>query len=345
VRICFLTIALIFAGGVFASAAAPRSAFEDLKSADPSRQERARRELRTYRYKDISDPMEDFAADPNPEVRILMAQVIGELGGMDASRALRRLFKKEREPRVRRALLIQLAGRLSAEDAADFFSGPALSDSDAELRYLSLNQLSLIGNEPGPRKTAEKVFRKALKSDASALNRRSALVALCELGDPPKDAEPELLAALQDPALELRRRSAALLGKLRSREAFEKMAVAARDADAQVRSNLCQSLGETGDPAAVPLLTSLTYDKDPQVRKAAFLGLCRFPDGPVGSAVFVRGLQDPDAQVRSASAEWLERATPQPEVLQALRSAAAGDPDPSVQFLARKALATLGQKR
>jgi HEAT repeat protein len=324
---------------------ASSSALEDLKSQDPARQERAKELLRTFRFKDIAHEMEEFASDPNPDLRALMAQSIGELGGPEAAKVLERLFHRESDTRVRRALLIQLAGLLPPEDAVDFFAAPALSDPNDELRFLSLNQLSLLDREPGPQKRLIRIFQKALKKDGNEENRRLALLSLREMGEHPAGADEALLAALQAPSVELRRRAAALLGGLRGQAAFEQMAAAARDPDAQVRANLCQSLGETGDPSAVPVLLSLASDKDPQVRKGAYAGLARFPDGQVNAAPFIQALQESDPAVRSLAAECLERSEGGADVQKALEAAAAEDSDPAVRFLAKKALASLSQKR
>lgn len=344
-RALALGLSLLLPSAAFA-ASVPGSALEDLKSQDPARQERAKDLLRAYRFSDIARPMEEFASDPNPDIRALMAQSIGELGGPGAAKILERLFRKERDPRVRRALLVQLAGLLPPKEAAGFFAGPALSDPDDELRFLSLNQLSLLGGpEPGLRKKLGKIFRKALKDDPNGENRRLALIALRETGDPTADGDWAVLDALQDPSAEMRRRAAALLGRVRGRDAFERLAAAARDPDARVRSNLCQSLGETGDPAAVPVLLSLSSDPELPVRKAAYSGLLRFPSERVGPEPFVRALQENDPAVRSLAAERLEFSDGRVEVRQALEAAAGQDPDPAVRFLARKALATLSQKR
>ena len=61
-------------------------------------------------------------------------------------------------------------------------------------------------------------------------------------------------------------------------------------------------LADTGDPAAVALLTALVADPDAGVRQQAALALGEF-DGPDAAAALVRLLVDPEQAVAAAAAE------------------------------------------
>src|SRR3989338_1088708 len=102
---------------------------EEIRSEDSIKKEEAKRHLRSYRFREISEAMAEYANDPNPEMRILMAQTLGELGGFESALELKRIFLREEDPKVRRAIMIHLSGLLPDEkEALKFFKRVVYKD-------------------------------------------------------------------------------------------------------------------------------------------------------------------------------------------------------------------------
>ena len=122
---------------------------EDIRSDNSVKKAEAKRHLRSYRFREVAEAMAEYADDPNPEMRILMTQTLGELGGFEAAQELKRIFLSEEEPKVRRAIMIQLSGLMPDEkEALKFFKRAAYKDPEKDLRFLALTQLSLMGRSP-----------------------------------------------------------------------------------------------------------------------------------------------------------------------------------------------------
>ena len=98
----FLAMTLLFGEGFLSANFAPAAESEaieksikDFNSPDFVKHSEAKRRLRSYRFREIAEAMANYADDPNPDMRILIAQTLGELGGFEAAEELKRLFFKE----------------------------------------------------------------------------------------------------------------------------------------------------------------------------------------------------------------------------------------------------------
>ncbi len=339
---CTVSLQIFAHAGVDSSA---KKAVEKLKSPDGAEQRQAKQELRTFRFSDLTRLMEEFAHDKNPDIRILMTQTIGEIGGFEAVHSLKKLFGKEKDARVRRSILLQLSGLIADEkEAFDYLSGVALKDSDGENRFLALSQLSLVASDASLRRKLVKICRKIWNKDESRKNRVMAAVILAETSTD-EDSHPDaLFEALQSQSVELRRRAALLVSSQNHPDTFTKVSAAIQDPDPEVRANLSKSLGDTMNPNAVPILKSLALDKDPQVRANAVSALGVMPLEMSGLDPFLTALDDIDAGVRSAAVSVLERKG-NVTVLPRLETLAQKDLDSSVRLLAKKAIAAIATQK
>lgn len=345
----FLLIFCVPGTGTFLSTAADRPSRDpvsakdwvaELRSGNVIRQNDAKRRLRLYHFKDVAKAMSDFADDPNPEIRILMAQTLGELGGVDAVRHLKRHFNGEKEDRVRRALLIQLSGLMRGREALDFYEKILFSGSSDELRNLALTQASQGVRDRELRDDLKDLCYKVWRKDAYRPNRVLSGLVLKELGETGPDISGAVFEALQSPSVEIRRRAAGVAGTLEGPDVFQKITVALRDPDAETRANLCRSLKETQNSGAVPVLKLLAADADPLVRKSALDALTGFAITEVGLSTYREALKDADASVRSLAVGALECAA-DPAAVPDLEALAASDPDATVRYLSKKAVAVL----
>lgn len=319
----------------------PDDLVKELKSADAGKQNDAKRKMRSYRFKEVARAMAEFAKDPNPDMRILMAQTLGELGGFESAQSLKKLFAREKDARVRRAIFIQLSGLLPNDaEAFTFFSKVLFSDPNDDIRFLALTQLSLLGRAHITEKEWIKIYRKVWKKDPYSQNKIFAAVALREAGDENPELRAALLQALENPSVEIRRRAALLVGGLKEPALFKRISAAVQDPDFEVRANICRSLGESKEVSAIPLLKSLLIDKEPLVRKNVLEALAVFPSAEVGLGFFAEALQDADPAIRSLAIAILEKEG-DVSVIPALAKVAQKDPDPSLRTLAKKAIATI----
>ncbi len=340
-------LCLAFAGSPLAAKArSAKDVMKDLKSEDLETQMSARRSLRNFRFSEIVGAMTKFARDPNPELRILMAQTLGELGGAEAADSLRSLYNREKEPNVRRALLVQLAGLFARRDEGfSFYRKAALNDQDDTNRYLALNQLSLFNQFSEYRRSLKKICRKVQTKDRYDQNQMLAALMLVEQGVSEPEGQEKLFLALQNPTVEIRRRAALHLGPLLARlkngaREFAGLSISSRDPDPEVRSSFCVSLGKSRNPVGLPILKSLATDKEPDVRHSALEALASFEKSDASLDVFAQALNDPEKSIRSYAIEQLEKAS-SPKMVPFLEKVAQDDPNPDIRFLAKKAIAAI----
>ncbi|APA89731.1 HEAT repeat domain-containing protein (plasmid) [Paraburkholderia sprentiae WSM5005] len=173
-------------------------------------------------------------------------------------------------------------------------------------------------------------------ADADAAVRRIALFELADLED--AALLPAFVAALSDdPAPEVRREAACVLGAWESDEVVQALCVALLDADAEVREAAAQSLSAMKEPASGHVLSRWADRPEPFVRRAVLRGLreLRFAQALDPA---LRALTDPDADVRLEAVAvlgWLKDA----RALALLASIAANDASAEVR---RAAVGALG---
>jgi len=297
--------------------------------------------VRKYNAEDATDALEKYSDDANPKLRILSVQMMGELGGANAAKTLRKMFDKERDGAVRRAILLQLVGVLPEErDTLDFYCRVARKDNEDDIRYIALNEASLIPRlEKGSEALADTCFY-VLKKDKIPQNRGLAAVILRELGENSREISALVLEALFNPAAEIRRRAASALGTIEGDAAFQKILEASNDRDPEVRAALCRALSAQQDKRVIPILKSLLTDSNPQVRQDSLTALSAFAEADAGLATFVLALSDKDPTVRLQAVGALEKYG-NPSAVSALEKTASEDPDGGVRQLAKTALVNL----
>ncbi|OGR87217.1 MAG: hypothetical protein A3A86_05120 [Elusimicrobia bacterium RIFCSPLOWO2_01_FULL_60_11] len=237
---------------------------------------------RRHSVLEMTKALEKYSKDANPEMRILAVQMMGEVGGAAASKTLRKLFRKEKDNSVRRAILVQLAGVLpDGKGTLYFFCQAARRDPDPETRFIALNEASLLPR-PGDRGTRELRLTayKIMKNGEGGANRVLAAVILRELGEEGREISKLVLDGLSSPAAETRRRAASVLDPVEGQDELLKVARAARDAELDIRANLCLRLGKIRDKATVPVLKILLEDPDLGVRRDAQAALASFENNP-----------------------------------------------------------------
>lgn len=105
--------------------------------------------------------------------------------------------------------------------------------------------------------------------------RIEAMSAFRQMGE---GALPELVAAFEHPALEVRWRAAATLAWLGSAKAVQPLVTLNQGAIYEIKINCTWAMGQINDASAVPHLLSILHageDESPDVRYAAALGLAR----------------------------------------------------------------------
>jgi HEAT repeat protein len=177
-------------------------------------------------------------------------------------------------------------------------------------------------------------FRRAVADLRSARMWRRAAAAY-RLGDMAcAEAEPQLLAALDDSRREVRSAAARSLGRLGVTAAAHPLvaALVAGRVPAGVAGEALVALGAD----VVPELREIAADPDPRIRASAIALIGRLGDSR-DAAVARRGLRDPSAEVRAAAADALGRigaSTAEPDLRAAL--------DDRVHFVRAEAAAALG---
>jgi alpha-L-fucosidase len=243
---------------------------------------------RPVKYPQLVPPLLQALADPDAEVRWRSEFVLGRMGP-EIEPTLRQGLDL-REPEIRRGAAFALAG-LGAKDVmvVSALQG-ALKEKDALTRCWATRAL---GQSAEDRYTASDLGR-AL-SDPEADVRRSAVVALTQIGPRAAAAVPALVKLLDDNDRSLRWRAALALGQI---------GPAAK--------------------AAAPALVAALKDGDEDVRLRAAQALARI--GPDGVTALTVGLKDPDAGLRRRAAELLAQFGDSGEGAPASKPTAAADP-------------------
>ena len=113
-----------------------------------------------------------------------------------------------------------------------------------------------------------------------------------------------LIAAINDPDVEVRRAVVEGLGNYRDPRALPALTAALKDADARVRSGAIEALSELKDTGAAPAIAGLIHDESVDVRRAAADALANL-ETPGAVDPLLEALADSDAEVRSRAADGL----------------------------------------
>jgi len=168
----------------------------------------------------------------------------------------------------------------------------ALKKAMARLRSSSAADRASAADEMGRRgyrfrKQISDALRPLLLADGESVVRAAAGRALGRLGA--REAVPELIKALSDPAVEVRVVSAAALWRLPDVSAVPALLDRVQDDDRAVREWTALALGVAADARAVPALVGLLADSERPVRLAAVRSLGRI-NRPEGLKPLVRYL-------------------------------------------------------
>jgi HEAT repeat protein len=190
---------------------------------------------------------------------------------------------------------------------------PAIStrSPDETKRLLTQTRESLSGADENARMNAVSSFEElghtaagdliSLAGDDNPLVKTAAFAALGRMRSPA--ALPALLPLLEDSSPETRKNVVEVLGTIRDTRVLPSLVRCFRDPSAAVRTRAIAALAGMGNLAVHTVLEAADDDR-PEVRTAAFETLGKLPD-PVVLHPLVKGLADPDVQVRLAAAKVL----------------------------------------
>jgi HEAT repeat protein len=142
----------------------------------------------------------------------------------------------------------------------------AANDADPRVRRAAIGAIVFAASDP----VAAAIARGLDDSDWTV--REAAAEAIGALA-PGATAGERLTASLDDPFWQVRLKATRSLGKLKVRQAAQKIALQLRHQEVNLRKESAAALGEIADPATAPLLEAATHDADPDVRKTARWGL------------------------------------------------------------------------
>jgi len=202
--------------------------------------------------------------------RIRGAETIGELGGLESVPALRRRLG-DRDPLVRFACTHALT-RVGAEGLLDEVLA-ALSEGETVFSQGALAEVLL---DSGPDSVSE--LRALLGDPRHPPRRRLIVVVLGELRA--FEAVPELVAALDDPDVELCARACHALGKIGDPESAEPLVAVAMDGARPwfVRTAAAGACGQIGDPRTADTLVDVLDSEEWYPRNAAAASLVQLGD-------------------------------------------------------------------
>lgn len=257
--------------------------------------------------------------DPEPEVRAAAAQALGKIPDKRSVPALVKAVSDRSEPVKQEAgfALLSLGGKTIA------YLNALLKSEDPEERQRAVTALSHMGDDK-----SLKLMSAALQ-DSDPEVRLHAAQGLAAFG--PRGGE-LLIAALNDPDLNVRRAALFSLGEIRcfravkpvlrllntelkvdvlntliaigTEEALPALFQTLKDRDPFIRAMTAEALGEIGDPAAAPKLLPLLSDRNSDVQISAALAIGKLKD-PAASAHLLQLLAKGDRQVRLAAVKAL----------------------------------------
>ena len=215
----------------------------------------------------------------------------------------------------------------------------ALRDKDLRVRWFAAEALGLIGPDAKaaiPALHAALRSRDAVAADAANVDggvadapmRLIAAFALGRIGPEARAAIPDLIAALSGPDSRVRAEAARALGLMGpdARAAIpELIRLTGRRSGSQVVEYASEALAQLG-PVAVPALSEILHDDDPEARGALRILGQMSAKTAVPITELVRCLRDRDAEVRMAAAGALAAVGDRPEVLIAVPRLIAAHP-------------------
>jgi HEAT repeat protein len=224
--------------------------------------------------------------DPDPGVRRLAAEILGDLDATEARAALLgALQDDEADVRATAALSLGRAGDLTAAPALV----ERLSDPDAPVRLAALEAVGALGV---PMQRAAGTVPHLLHDPDPAIRARAATFVL-ERG-PDEEAERTLVELATAPDAESRRKGFGALGASNATSSFELALAGMRDPVPSVRAEAARALAAIGRDLAIEPLLAAMGDDNAIVRRAVSEGL-----GLVGAAAVqpvLRSLFSPDLQ-------------------------------------------------
>ncbi|MBE0599182.1 MAG: HEAT repeat domain-containing protein [Desulfuromonadales bacterium] len=234
--------------------------------------------------------------DADPQLRLLAAQSLGQIGDAAAIAPLMQTLADEAEEvraTAMRALTL-LSNRYPRETLQ--ILTPLLDHSDAEQRMYAVTALAGLAGEE-----VERHLALAMK-DESPLVRRAAVRAFDgRLGG---DQISVLILALTDEDTEVRKLAAELLGGTGDAQALAPLGLARQDDDPWVRTAAVRSLGRLGSSGGEALVVAALGDAVGLVVIAALETLAEH-DFPRYSVQIAGALEHPDAEVVSAALQLL----------------------------------------
>ncbi|MCX7753302.1 MAG: HEAT repeat domain-containing protein [Blastocatellia bacterium] len=177
--------------------------------------------------------------------------------------------------------------------------------------------------------------------DSEASVRAAAIMALGQFNPTEasmglKEVIPLLLQAVRDSHPLVRRAAAWTLGRVRDPRATNALREAARDSDAAVRAAAIEALAEHPDDVALPTLLERLQDKDAFVRRQAARALGRWRAQAATIPLITRMTREKDPEVKRAIA-WALGEIGDPQATETLRTLSRS-PDPYLSEAAREAL-------
>ena len=118
---------------------------------------------------------------------------------------------------------------------------------------------------------------------------------------------PEIVAALDDSDIALRREALLALGRLGTQEALDLLRWYVYDPDAAMRAQSVEAIGRAGAPDHGDLLRRALHDPDSRVRRAAVDALARLGDRAVAGELRTMLADERDGEVLAAVAVALSR--------------------------------------
>lgn len=260
------------------------------------------------------DVLAGRAADPDPEVRAVVAATWGDLGNKAAITTLKRALQDNNAD-------VRIAAAGSLVKLGDVQGLVALIDETKPI---------MSGRASSP---AEELRRMARDSA-----RARAALKLGEVGR--ASAVEPLRTALADPAGEVRDAAAVALARLGEGDSSQ-FVEAMKDPDEGVRATAAHSLGLIGRDGLEALKKAAASDASASVRAEAAFALGSFSD-PASVEILSKALGDKNGHVRLEAAKALAKRN-EPESTAALKKLAAKAPPPELALVVAAALAARGE--
>lgn len=255
------------------------------------------------------------AADPDPEVRAIVASSWGELGNKAAVSTLKRALTDNNSD-----VRIAAAGSLLK-----------LGDVQGLVALIDETKPIMSGRAATPAQELRRMARDAARG-------RAAL----KLGETGRGSAVEALrSALADPAGEVRDAAAVALARLGQGESAQ-FVEAMKDPDEGVRASAAHSLGLIGRDGLEVLKRALASDAAVSARAEAAFALGSFSD-PASAELLAKALADKSGRVRLSAARALARRD-EPASTAALKKLADQAPPAELALVVAAALAARGEK-